>query len=76
MYLLFHIRFAQFFDMLKKKIFLFKLRFTPCKAEEPLRGMELQEKEAQKIKAYWKSFKKELTVKWCLLILDLKPLRS
>ena len=48
MYLLFHIRFAQFFDMLKKKIFLFKLRFTPCKAEEPLRGMELQEKEAQK----------------------------
>ena len=63
MYLLFHIRFAQFFDMLKKKIFLFKLRFTPCKAEEPLRGMELQEKEAQKIKAYWKSFKKELTVK-------------
>ena len=49
--------------MLKKKIFFFKLRFTPCKAEEPLRGMELQEKEAQKIKAYWKSFKKELTVK-------------
>ena len=23
-------------------------RFTPCKAEQPLRGMELQEKEAQK----------------------------
>ena len=22
--------------------------FTPCKAEQPLRGMELQEKEAQK----------------------------
>ena len=28
--------------------FPFKLGFTPCKAEQPLRGMELQEKEAQK----------------------------
>ena len=27
----------------------FKLRFTSCKAEQPLPGMELQEKEAQKI---------------------------
>ena len=26
----------------------FKLRFTPCKAEQPLKDMELQEKEAQK----------------------------
>ena len=26
----------------------FKLGFTTCKAEQPLRGMELQEKEAQK----------------------------
>ena len=26
----------------------FKLVFTLCKAEQPLRGMELQEKEAQK----------------------------
>ena len=26
-----------------------KLGFTPCKAEQPLRGMELQEKEAQKV---------------------------
>ena len=26
----------------------FLLGFTPCKAEEPLQGMELQEKEAQK----------------------------
>ena len=25
-----------------------KLEFTPCKAEQPLRGMELQEKEEQK----------------------------
>ena len=29
--------------------FFFKLVFTPCKAEQPLRGMELQEKEAQKV---------------------------
>ena len=28
--------------------------FTPCMAEQPLQGMELQEKEAQKIKAYKK----------------------
>ena len=26
------------------EIFFFKLGFTPCKAEQPLRGMELQEK--------------------------------
>ena len=26
----------------------FKLGFIPCKAEQPLRGMESQEKEAQK----------------------------
>ena len=28
--------------------FFFSLGFTPCKAAQPLRGMELQEKEAQK----------------------------
>ena len=28
--------------------FFLKLGFTPCKAEQPLQGMELQEKEAQK----------------------------
>ena len=27
---------------------LFKLGFTPCKAEQPLPGTELKEKEAQK----------------------------
>ena len=26
----------------------FKLGFTPCMAEQPLQGMELQKKEAQK----------------------------
>ena len=25
-----------------------KMGFTPCKAEQPLRGMELQEKDAEK----------------------------
>ena len=34
-------------DSLIKTLF-FKFRLTPCKAEPPLRGMELQEKEAQK----------------------------
>ena len=28
--------------------FFFKFGFTPCKAEQPLQGMELQEKETQK----------------------------
>ena len=28
-------------------VFFFKLGFIPCKAEQPLQGMELQEKEAQ-----------------------------
>ena len=28
--------------------FFFKLGFTPCKAEERLQGLKLQEKEAQK----------------------------
>ena len=36
-------------------IFYFQLRFTPCKAEQPLQGMELQEKKHKKIRAYRKS---------------------
>ena len=31
-------------NLLKKEFFL-KLRFTPCKTEQPLKGMELQEKD-------------------------------
>ena len=34
--------------MLRCFICFFKLGFTPCKAKQGLRGMELQEKEAQK----------------------------
>ena len=30
------------------EIFFLKLGFTPCKAEQPLQDMELQEKESQK----------------------------
>ena len=32
----------------QRKDLLTYLRFTPCKAGQPLRGMELQEKESQK----------------------------
>ena len=40
---------AKFFPWkLSKPLFLKKLKFTPCKAEQPLQGMELQEKEALK----------------------------
>ena len=50
--------------------------FTPCKAEQPLPGIELQEKEAQKIyTAYRKYIWKESAVNKCL-ILDIKPFRS
>ena len=38
------------------RLIFFKLGFTPCKHEKPLRGMESQEEEeAQKIKGYRKS---------------------
>ena len=47
-------------------VFLKKLGFTPCKTEQPLQGMQLQEKEAQK---------EFSTINRCLLILDLKPFR-
>ena len=49
----------------------------PCKAEQPLRDMKLQEKEAQqRLKHTGNLFRKKMTVKRCLLILDLQPLRS
>ena len=32
----------------QKNFFLKKLGFTPCKAEQPIQGIELQEKEANK----------------------------
>ena len=37
-----------FLGKLLHKLFFFSLGFTPCKAEQPLQGMELQEKETQK----------------------------
>ena len=50
--------------------------FNTCKAEQPLKGMELQEKEAQKDHSIQDICLEKRTVKRCLLILDLKPLRS
>ena len=42
----------------------FLLEFTPCKAEQPLRGMELQEKKAQKrLQATESLFRKNLQLK-------------
>ena len=46
-----------------------------CKVEQPLQGMELQEKKHKKIEAYRKSLYKEPTVNSYLLILDLKSFR-
>ena len=31
-----------------ESFFFFKLGFTPCKAEQPVQGVELQEKEEEK----------------------------
>ena len=51
------------------------LGFTPCKAEQPLQGMELHEKEAQKDYSMQEiSLEGHLQLR-CLLILDLKPFR-
>ena len=38
----------QIFVMMNLMEIFFKLRFTPCKAQQPLRDTELQEKEANK----------------------------
>ena len=48
---------------------------TPCEAEQPLRGMELQNNKFKKIKTCMKSFWKEPTDKRCLLIQALKSFR-
>ena len=45
-----------------KKLLFFLLGFTPCKAEQPLRGMELQGKEAHK-KIAGNQFRKNLQLK-------------
>ena len=36
-------------------LFFFLLGFTPCKVEQPLRGLELQEKKQKKTTGYRKS---------------------
>ena len=40
--------------------FIFKLGFTPCIAEQPLQGMELQEKETEKLRHTGNLFRKNL----------------
>ena len=35
-------------DLWQRIIIIFQLGFIPCKTEQPLRGMELQEKDAKK----------------------------
>ena len=49
--------------------------FTPCKAEQPLWGMELQEKE-KNIKIIEENYLERTQGKKRLLTLDLKPFRS
>ena len=45
--------------------FFFKLGFTPCKAEQPLRGMEVQEKkDPKRLKHTGNLFRKNLQVKY------------
>ena len=44
---MFH-NFSHYGDFLALDIIFFKLGFTQWKAEQPLRGMKLQEKEAEK----------------------------
>ena len=44
--------------------------FTSCKAEQPLQGMELQEKEAQKDQNIQEMYSERTYSYRCLLILD------
>ena len=45
-------------------MYFLKLDFTPCKAEQPLQGMELQEKK----RVVWKGYRIQLYfTKYCLL---------
>ena len=54
-----------------------QLGFTPCKAEQPLRGMELQEKKAQKrLQDTENLFRKNLELKYCCKRLVLFLLRQ
>ena len=47
-----------------------KMGFTPCNTERPLRGMELWQKETQKILMHTGNLLKKNPVTRCLLILD------
>ena len=51
---------------------IFLLGFTPCDAEQPLQGMELWVKEAQKDESIQEICFERTYSNRCLLILDLK----
>ena len=55
--------------MLTKQTFLKKLGFSPCKAEQPLQGMKIQEKYE---KAYRKAFWKKSKDRRCILLPGLR----
>ena len=57
------------------QVFFLSLVFTPSKADQPLRCIELQEKEGKKLRAYLTVVYKESKERRCPLILDLKPFR-
>ena len=54
----------------------FKLGFTPCKVEQSLLGMELQEKDGKDKNHRGKLYRKDPKKKRFLLTLGLKPFRS
>ena len=61
--------------------FLFFIYFwlgltTSCKVEQPLQGMQLNEKKKKRIKRFRKAIQKEPKEKICLLTLELKSFRS
>ena len=60
---MFH-NFSHYGDFLALDIIFFKLGFTQWKAEQPLRGMKLQEKEAEKRLQHTRNlFRKNLQLK-------------
>ena len=56
--------------------YYYNLGSTPCKAEQPLRGMELQEKEEEKDEKDTGKLTRKLKDKRCRFTLYLKPYRS
>ena len=49
--------------MFHKNNFFFQFGFFPCKAEQPLQGMELEEKETTRLQHIGNLFRKNLQLK-------------